>query len=513
MAQPQMPATPDGARRPDPVEQPSSAELRSRAPRWAMSRGGLFTLLAVFLPAVASLLAPVLTGDVSYQVAAGQLMLEGGELLEVDPFTFTVLGEPWVNQQWGASVVFAMVHDATGWLGLLLMRAVLIGIAFGLVFWACRAYGANRIVASLVTMAAFVVAATNLALRSQLFGVVGFAAVLAILAWRRRHPLLLWLIPLVMIAWANTHGSFFMGWLAIGVAVLEDVVARRRLALVTVTVGLLSVLATLVHPWGLEMWRYVVALSSDPLIAALVTEWQAPTLRTPTGVFFFISVALVLVLLLHRGRVLSWLQLAWLGGLVLLSLVAVRNVVWWAIGAAPLVAQLVSGLELRGRRLGDPALDAPRGVGYAAIAGVAMVLALVALPIWKPLDPLYGPEGVVRYAPRGVTEALLAEATPGERLYAEQRWGSWFELAVPGVPVMVDTRIELFDEAVWSDYLQVHGARADWAQILDRWEVSWVAVAAEHALRPFLDADPAWELRFEDGEGAVYRRTVAGLVG
>ncbi len=483
----------------------------ARAPRWAITRGRLFALLAVLLPAVASLLAPVLTEDVAYQIRAGGLTLEQGRLLETDPFTFTVAGEPWLNQQWAAGVVFAAVYEAAGWLGLLLVRAIAVGATFGFVFAACRTYEANRIVASTVTLVAFAVATTNLALRSQVFGVAAFAAVLAILAWRRKHPLLLWLIPLVMVVWANTHGSFFMGWLAIGLALLEDLVARRRLALVTLAVGVLSVAATLINPWGLEMWRYVVELSRDPLITSLVTEWQAPTLRTPTGLFFYASLAAMLVLLLVRGRVLSWLQLAWLAGLALLSLMAVRNVVWWAIGAAPLAAVLVSGLQIRGRRLGDPAFDEPRGVGYTAIAGLAAVVALVVLPVWKPIDALYGPEGMVRHAPHGVTESLLAEAVPGEHLYAAQEWASWFELALPGVPVMVDTRIELFGDDVWEDYLHVAAARADWAEILERWDVTLVAIGAgQDQLGPFLAADPAWELRFEDSEGAVYRRVGEG---
>ncbi len=189
---------------------------------------------------------------------------------------------------------------------------------------------------------------------------------------------------------------------------------------------------------------------------------------------------------------------------------AVRNSIWWAIGAAPIVAILVDGLVVRGHRLGEARLDRPRGVGYTAIALLAGVLAVAVLPFWKPMHPLYGPEDVVRYAPRGVTETLLAEATPADRLFAEQKWGSWFELAVPGVPVMVDTRIELFDAQIWGDYLHVIGGRADWTDILDRWEVTLVAIsAADEQLRPFIEADPGWELRFEDGEGVVYRRSEA----
>jgi hypothetical protein len=493
--------------RPD-TDEASVVTPPPRFARWAITRGQLFVLLAIFLPAVASILAPVITGDIAYQVQAGRLMVESGTIVDTDPFTFTVAGEPWVNQQWGASIVFAAVFDAGGWVGLLLLRALLIGLTFGLVFLACRASGAGQVIAALVTLGSFVVAATNLALRSQTFGVLCFAAVVAILAWRRKHPLLLWLIPLAMVAWANTHGSFFVGWAAIGLAALEDLVARTRLAAVTISVGVLSVLVTLLHPWGVDMWAYVIELSSNPLVSSLVTEWQAPTLQTPTGVFFFASVAVVLTLLLYRGRAISWLQVLWLAGLALLGLMAVRNSIWWAIGSAPIVAVLVDGLVIRGRRLGDAAIDRPRGIGYSTIALTAGVLAIAALPTWEPVDPLYGPRDVVRYAPPGVTETLRAEATADDRLFAEQRWGSWLELAVPGVPVMVDTRIELFDADIWGDYLHVIGGRADWADILDRWGVTLVAIsAADGQLRPFIEADPGWERRFEDGEGVVYRRS------
>lgn len=478
-----------------------------RVSRWAISRGALLTLMAVLLPAAASMLAVVLTTDVAYHLRSGAWMIEAGVVLDEDHFTFSAFGQPWLNQQWAASVVFAAVHDVAGWVGLLLLRAVLIGASFGLLYVACRGAGVSRVVASLVTLGAFVVAATNLALRAQLFGVFFFAAVLAILIWRRRHPWLLVLIPLLMVAWANTHGSFFVGWAAIGLAFLEDLLARRRLAAATLAVGLVSVLATLASPWGMDAWVYVVELSSNPVIVALVSEWQAPTLQSVTGILFFASVALVIGLLLHRGRVISWLQVLWLAGLILLSLMAVRSVIWWAIGAAPVAAVLLDGLEVRGRRVGDPAFDEPRGVGYTAIAGLLVVLALAVVPIYKPSDALYGPEGVVQQAPRGVTEALASATGPDDRLFAEQAWGSWFEYALPDVPVMVDTRIELFEDETWSDYLAVMAGRSDWAEILERRGVTIVAVAAGNEdLLAFIAAHSGWHLLHEDDEGAVYQR-------
>src|SRR6476660_7714399 len=87
--------------------------------------------------------------------------------------------------------------------------------------------------ACLVTLAAFVVAAPALALRPQLFGLATFAVILLILSVRRRsvrrrQPRLVWLIPLLVLLWANLHGSFFLGPLAVGLAWLADLQARRE---------------------------------------------------------------------------------------------------------------------------------------------------------------------------------------------------------------------------------------------------------------------------------------------
>ena len=327
MVQPERPVTPASTlvRGDDsePADASTQAEVKATATaRYAISRGQLFMLLAIMLPAIASMLAPVFSGDIAYQIRTGQLMFESGTLVTTDPFTFTEMGEPWLNQQWGASVVLGLGFEFIGWGGLLLMRAVLIGATFGLVFAACRGVGANSVVSSLVTLGAFVVAATNLALRSQTLGLLCFAAVVAILVYRRKHPLVLWLIPLVMIVWANTHGSFFIGWAAIGVAALEDILARSRLAVMTIVVGVVAVLATLLNPWGLSMWTYVVDLSTNPLISALVSEWQPTSLQSPTGLFFFGSAALVMILLLVRGRAISWLQIAWLAALAVVAATA-----------------------------------------------------------------------------------------------------------------------------------------------------------------------------------------------
>jgi hypothetical protein len=465
-------------------------------------------LIAITLPAVASLLAPMLSGDLAYQIRTGQLMLQSGALVDTDSFTFTIAGEPWLNQQWGAGLALGVTFETVGWSGLLLLRALLIGTTFALVYAACRGAGAGSIVASLVTLGAFVVGISNLALRSQTFGLLFFAALVALIAHRRAHPRLLWLAPLVMIAWANTHGSFPIGWLALGFAAADDLLQRSPTARQTILVTVAAVLATLLTPWGVGAWQYVAELSTNSLISELISEWQPTTLRTVAGLFYFASVASVVLLLLIRGRVISWASLAWLGVLAAVGLMAVRGTAWWAIGAAPFVAILISGLEVRGRALGAPGGPERRTLGYTAIAGVLLVFAVAALPFWRGGDALYGPDGVVGDAPRGVTEATRAEMEEGDRLFVAQRWSSWFELAIPELAVMVDYRIELFPADVWADYVHVSQGRADWPETLDRLDVSLLAVSLmeQGQLLPFLREHDAWDLVYADDEGLVFRR-------
>ena len=59
----------------------------------------------------------------------------------VDTWTFTISGQPWFDQQWGAQVALRAIFDLGSWTGLALLRAVLVGLIFGCVFAVARRGG------------------------------------------------------------------------------------------------------------------------------------------------------------------------------------------------------------------------------------------------------------------------------------------------------------------------------------------------------------------------------------
>jgi hypothetical protein len=136
--------------------------------------------------------------------------------------------------------------------------------------------------------------------------------------------------------------------------------------------------------------------------------------------------------------------------------------------------------------------------------------AVALLPAWRPVDPGLGaPSGVVGSAPSGITAALRSMATPRDRLVNPQPWGSWFEFAVPRVPVAIDSRIEVFPRTVWDDYETVSSAGPGWTAILDRWGVTMIATSREQdgRLAAALSADPAWRQAYADADGLLFVRS------
>ncbi len=187
----------------------------------------LWAFVAVLLPVLGSLLAPLSTVDLAYHLRVGGIVLDTGALPVTDSFTFTAAGRPWLDQQWGAQVVLAAIYRAGGWALLAVVRAAVVGLIAWLVFRACRSSGAGLRVAAWLTLAGFAVSLVALGMRPQLLGMVLFAAVLAALAGRERHPRLVWAIPVLVGVWANVHGSFVFGPAAVGAVWLADAVGGR----------------------------------------------------------------------------------------------------------------------------------------------------------------------------------------------------------------------------------------------------------------------------------------------
>jgi hypothetical protein len=463
----------------------------------------LWVFMAVSLPVLATLIGRLATVDLTYLIRAGDGILDTGVIPRVDTWTFTAAGLPWVDQQWGAEVIFATVFRFGGWTGLVLLRAVLVAIIFGCVYAICRRRGLPVRTAALLTLAAFIIAAVALGLRAQALGMAFFAVLLLLVSERRAHPRVLWAIPPLVLVWANIHGSFFLAPLVLGLAWLEDLHDRVEHPHRTLLVAVVSALAACITPFGPAVWIYAAGLTTNSNVTGDIAEWQPTSIRTLPGLLFFGSVFAVAVVIARRGRPTPWPTLAWLAVFFLIGVYAARGIAWWPLAAVVAVAGLLAD-PARAAEAAEP--ETPRLFRRlnAAIVVLFIVVGIVLLPVWRHVDSrLDAPEGILLYAPPGITATLRDLARPGDRVFNPQEWGSWFEFALPDLPVAMDSRIEFYPADVWRDYDNVLAGREGWQARI----VSWAPTIAVIAKRDQLIVDRftgiGWRSVYSDADGSI----------
>ena len=464
----------------------------------------LWAFLAVALPTLGALIAGLSSVDLAYHLRAGTEILDTGAIPTVDSWTFTSAGAPWIDQQWGAQVILAAVYRLGGWTALVLFRALLVAIVFVCLLEIGRRRGLGMRRSAWLALAAFIVSAAALGLRPQLLGMTLLALVLLLVTDRRAHPRRLWAIPLVVLVWANIHGSFFLGPLVLGLAWLEDLNDRVERPHRPVIVAGVSAALACVTPFGPAVWGYAVGLTTNPDVTRRITEWQPTSVRDVSGLLFFVSALAVVVLIARRGRPTPWPRLAWLGTFFLIGAYALRGVAWWPLGAIGAIAGVI--VE------GPPGDDERTELGRApvirrlnmAVAAALVLAGVLLLPVWRPLDQDLGaPRGVVSSAPAGITAALRELARPGDRVFNPQPWGSWFEFALVDLPVAIDSRIEFFPSEIWDAYENVTRGVDGWATQLDTWGVTIaVTMARDTALADRLSA-AGWRSVYADADGSI----------
>jgi hypothetical protein len=465
-----------------------------------LSLDAVWAMLAVALPAAASMLGRMVAIDLAYQVRAGNQMLDTHRVLRVNTFTFVRGGVPWLNQQWGAQVLTASAWRLGGWDAVAFAWGLLIGATFFFVYRSVRASGASPRSASLLTLGSYVVGIELLAMRPQLFGVALFAATQWIVSTRAEHPRRLWLIPLLMVVWANTHGSFPLAFLVLGFTWLRDRRSNPALVRTILGVATASLAASLMNPYGMRVWSYVAGLSTNGTISKYVAEWMPPSVRSPTGLLFFGSILAVAAFFARRREAVDWITLLELAVVAGLGFVAIRGVIWWAL-VAPVAVARVRGRQARRERSASPL--------NVAVAAAVVFLLLVALPFRRGTNLDTGAPDVLTVAPQELAAAAIARVPPGSNVFASQVFASWMEFSAPSNRVLVDSRIELFPDVVWQQYLAVSDGRQGWQATLDAWNVRALVLDPGQAtgLLKVIGSDGGWRRVLKTDDGSVYVRS------
>jgi hypothetical protein len=364
---------------------------------------------------------PDLWGHVRFGLDA----LRDRQLTTTDPYSFTQ-DVPWVNHEWLSEVAMGAAFTAGGGAGLMLLKGVVVLMAFAVVWHALKGADAAWRWGGLA-IATVVAHPLTVTIRPQIWTLLLLVALCRLLVIGGRAY---WMVPLLFVPWANFHGGWILGLGVVAAWSAGQVLDRAprsemiRLAVVL----LLSVAATAINPYGWHLWEFIA--STVRLSRADISEWQPIWRHSASAVVsWMLSVSFVALSWRRHGRP-GWSELLVLLMLAVASLRVMRLVALFAPAAVLLLAP-------RFPRNRGPGVPRPQTVVDILVVSVAIAGSLQAR-IMTTCPSIEGPA-----APDMTSLGALARAEPSGRLITPFDWGQAALWAVgPDLKVSIDGRRE-----------------------------------------------------------------------
>lgn len=475
----------------------------------------------VFLGIFAMAARAAVDSDTWWHVRAGTWMLEHGQVLTQDAFSLTRLGHPWLNVNWLSQIGLALLWQAAGFAGLNLLVAGLVTVAFWFVYQQCEG---NAYLKAFVLVLAAAASAVYWAARPQMASFVlaaVFAYVLAAYRWQGRNRL--WVLPPLMLLWANLHGGFAIGFLLLGATLAGQVGSRlfgparpgvlgwRGIGAVLVT-ALACAAVVAVNPFGLRLYAIPFQTVSIGVLQDFIQEWQSPNFHLlEAQIFIWLLLATFGAVALGRRR-LDLTDLILLGGFTYLALLAGRNISIAALVGAPIITRhLAAGLaDLRERRprlaaVLDPA-PAPNRFPLLNWALVGVVALAVLVKVADVSSAAVNDLALRRQAPLDAIAFIEATQPPGP-LFNSYNWGGYLTWRLyPEYPVFVDGRTDLYEHALLTAYLNTVRGAAGYADLLDHYGIKLVLIETGSPLLARLEQTGAWRELYRDDMATIYQR-------
>ena len=183
----------------------------------------------IFLILEINFLMSIPPNDYWWYIQLGQDILQNHSVPEVDSYTYTQAGKPYVFNAWLSSVLFCLLQGATT---ATFLHGILPAIFCGLIWQCCRVVGARTRLTFFLTLMVVLIGASQWAMRPQLFSFPLFGlTLLSILHWQRGRTQWVWILPIITLLWVNLHGAFTLLFLLAGAALVGGEGERKTLAL------------------------------------------------------------------------------------------------------------------------------------------------------------------------------------------------------------------------------------------------------------------------------------------
>jgi len=325
----------------------------------------LTVLVGCFVTSMCALLATV-GADANWLAALGQDIARSWSIPGGVPYA-AATSAGWHNVPVLGELIFHALRVGLGARGLVLAQLVAVAICLWLVSTDLRRAGVADAPAALVLfLTAFAAAPALLVVRSQLFSLALFPALVLLLREEARRPSRrVWLLVPMAALWSNLHGGVLLAVAVAGGYLIFSRGRQQPLVALGVLVGMGA--ALFATPALGETAAYYRGVITSQAAAHGEGLWQPLSLHSPFDLVF-LAVAIPVVALALRSKPALW-EVVVTAGLAAAAVRSSRNEVWLALFVAVPAARALAGS--RTWRLAVPKHAASAVTGLLVLVTIA----------------------------------------------------------------------------------------------------------------------------------------------
>lgn len=260
---------------------------------------------------------PLFDPDLYWHLANGRAMVETKQIVNEEIFSYTHRGQPFVNHEWLAQVIFFLFWRYGGVIGLYVVKAAVVSSICVLVHHTAYKTCRNSRAAGGLTALAILAGVDRYHVRPELFSLLGTALLVYILNTYNSAPrmrFLLWAIPVLFLVWDCLHGAIVGTVLLLVFVLVENVTHLRSSGRTPRAVQWLNaaaavaVAASAISPYGLRTYEHFRILASSSHGADRIIELQPMWVDLGAHVPFLLLVFVAISLAIanrHRANMTS----------------------------------------------------------------------------------------------------------------------------------------------------------------------------------------------------------------
>lgn len=472
--------------------------------------------LLVLLSCLILVIRPIGDPDFWWHIKTGQLILRDQVIPHVDSYSFSAYGKPWIAHEWLAEVILFLTFRIGGISFTQVIFGLLTLTAFGLSI-ACIMDKSNPYAMGISLFLGFLMATPVLWARPQILSLLNFSILYFFLHKFSRTGKIKFIypIPIIMIFWVNEHGSYILGLGIIGIFIIGHIFDNYKLdknidfkvfrvfskeLLVLCSLFLISFLATFINPNGAKIIFYPFQTINDPSLQAYIQEWASPDFHDAT----WIPLALMFLALIGFGlmnkKPFSITEVLLVIVFGFMALLAVKQVMYFAIVSIPVLANLISSVF-------PYQVKVPKIKYLSTITGIASLMVMLSIGAYNFFKLDQKQSDIIRSLfPVDAVNYIEKEEING-KIFNSYNWGGYLIWRLyPVHHVYIDGRCDMYGASFVHRYVDISTTKPGWQKALSEDGINYVLIEPDTYLAYALNQSYEWTPIYSDTISVLFER-------